>query len=61
MILLKSFQDTTVGHICCTDQTLKTIVKKALEKERTKVDKHDEVRKTVMADLTNLYVEVQVT
>ena len=52
--ILKSFQQNEVGNICRTDSTIRLIGRHLWLKDRTKVDKSDEVRKSVMADMRNL-------
>jgi len=60
--ILSSFQDNAIGHTCRTDDTIRLIGRHLWRKDRTKVDKHDEVRKSVMADMRNLaalFIEFQ--
>ena len=52
--ILKSFHDDQVGKLCRTDTTIKLIGSKSWEKEKTKVDKFDEVRKSVMGDMRTI-------
>ena len=52
--ILSSFQDNSIGNTCRSDETIRLIGKHLWRKDRTKVDKHDEVRKSVMADMRNL-------
>ena len=54
MNILTSFRNNDVGHICRTDPDIRLIGRKRWQKDRTKVDKTDEVRKSVMADMRNL-------
>ena len=60
--ILSSFQDNAIGNTCQTDDTIRLIGRHLWQKARTKVDKHDEVRKSVMADMRNLaalFIEFQ--
>jgi hypothetical protein len=60
--ILGRFQDNDVGNICRSDDTIKLVGRHLWQKDCTKVDKHDEVRKSVMADmrnLANLYLHFQ--
>ena len=52
--LLNRFQANDIGNTCRTDQTIILIGRYLWQKDRTKVDKHDEVRKSVMSDMRNL-------
>ena len=54
--ILNRFHNNDVGNICRTDKTVKLIGRHLWQKDKTKVDKHDEVRKSVMANLANLYL-----
>jgi len=60
--ILSSFQDIAIGNTCRSDDTILLIGRHLWRKDRTKVDKHDEVRKSVMAEMRNLaalFVEFQ--
>jgi hypothetical protein len=52
--ILRSFHDNVVGQICRSDNTIMLVGRHLWQKDRTKVDKSDEVRKSVMADMRNL-------
>ena len=52
--ILGDFQQTPVGNICRQDVTLHAIGMHLWLKDRAKVDQHDEVRKSVIADMRSL-------
>ena len=52
--ILGDFQQTPVGNISRQDLTLHAIGMHMWLKDRAKVDKHDEVRKSIMADMRSL-------
>lgn len=52
--VLNSFQDTDVGRLCRTDPIIINFGKHLWQKDSTKVDKRDEVRKSVMNDMRML-------
>ena len=52
--ILGDFQQTPVGNICRRDITLHAIGMHLWLKDRAKVDQHDKVRKSVMADMRSL-------
>lgn len=52
--ILSSFQVSEVGELCRKDPTIRCIGRHLWAKDKTKVDKREEVRKTVMADMRTL-------
>lgn len=52
--ILSSFQATEAGNLCRDDPTIRAVGKHLYLKDRSKVDKTDEVRKSVMGDMRNL-------
>ena len=60
--LIRSFVDDEAGSICKTDQDLISIGRILFRKDKTKVEKTDEVRKSVMSDmrlLARLYISLK--
>ena len=52
--ILDSFHEDDIGEICRTDDTIITVGRILFNKDKTKVDKTDEVRKCVMRDMRTL-------
>ena len=46
-IMLDSFRNDDIGQVCREDKTIRQVGRLLWQKDRTKVDKSDEVRKTV--------------
>ena len=62
MKILNGFQDNNIGHHCRNDETIKLIGRNLWLKERGKIDKEFQVRKSVMAymrGLSELFIEFQ--
>ena len=55
--ILESFHPDDIGNMCRNDPTIKKIGKMLWNKDRAKVDKTDEVRKTVIGSMRNLFIE----
>ena len=55
--ILESFHRDYIGNMCRNDPTIKKIGKMLWNKDRAKVDKTDEVRKTVIGSMRNLFIE----
>ena len=55
--ILESFHRDDIGNMCRNDPTIKKIGKMLWNKDRAKVDKTDEVRKTVIGSMRNLFIE----
>ncbi|ELU12225.1 hypothetical protein CAPTEDRAFT_190636, partial [Capitella teleta] len=49
--ILNRFQDNEVGKMCREDEAIKLLGRHLLQKDRAKVDKTDEVAKSVMSDM----------
>ena len=61
-MILDSFRNDDIGQVCREDQTIRQVGRLLWQKDRTKVDKSDEVRKTVMTSmrtLAKLFVEMR--
>ena len=52
--IIESFYHDEIGEVCRTDATIQQVGKLLWNKEKAKVDKKDEVRKSVMAAMRNL-------
>ena len=61
-MILDSFRNDDIGQVCREDKTIRQMGRLLWQKDRTKVDKSDEVRKTVMTSmrtLAKLFIEMR--
>ena len=60
-MILDSFRNDDIGQVCREDKTIRRVGRLLWQKDRTKVDKSDEVRKTIMTSmrtLAKLFIEM---